>query len=198
MDCPSGFQAKWQAEYPNRKGVQYWWDYDERVNKSLEGARGNDEILRFVWAWPGGNCSEYEADPKRLVVANVGTKFARRLRRIFVQASPSVDCDMGDENTPSEPEFQIVQWEPDFLSDEKVTWQVAYEFNRVEYWWDYNAHVSQGLDNSLKLGELLGFNWDWGILKRGEISEYVADPVHGVVTNQKTQHARKIRRMLMP
>ncbi len=185
--CPSGTQAAWQVEYPDDQGVNYWWDYDESVVKGLENARKNDELLRFVWAWPNGKVSEYEADPKRGLVANVGTEHGRKLRRLFVQCSPSADAEMQEqEDQPGA--------EP---GEEKVRWQVAYERRGVEYWWDYDTNVSLGLEQSLRSGKLLGFDWDWGPRKSGEISEYVADPMLGIVVNQKTQFARKIRRVFL-
>ena len=79
----------------------------------------------------------------------------------------------------------------------QVIWQVAYDHNGVTYWWDYDANVSAGLENARANQELLAFNWAWGALKNGEISEYVADPEQGVVINQATNHPRRIRRVTM-
>ena len=79
----------------------------------------------------------------------------------------------------------------------QVSWQVAYDYNGVTYWWDYDANVSAGLENALANQEVLIFNWAWGALKNGEISEYVADPEQGLVLNQATKHERKIRRVTM-
>ncbi len=114
--CPSGTQAAWQVEYPDDQGVNYWWDYDESVVKGLENARKNDELLRFVWAWPNGKVSEYEADPKRGLVANVGTEHGRKLRRLFVQCSPSADAEMQEQEDQPGAEGP---------GEEKVHWQVS-------------------------------------------------------------------------
>ena len=80
---------------------------------------------------------------------------------------------------------------------EKVIWQVAYDHNGVTYWWDYDANVSAGLENALANHRFLTFNWAWGTLKNGEISEYVADLKQGFVLNQATKRERKIRRVTM-
>ena len=79
----------------------------------------------------------------------------------------------------------------------QVIWQVAYDHNGVTYWWDYDANVSADLENAFVNQKVLIFNWAWGALKNGEISEYVADPEQGLVLNQATKHERKIRRVTM-
>ena len=93
---------------------------------------------------------------------------------------------------------QPVQLFPVMYSDAEkvqVIWQVAYDHNGVTYWWDYDANVSAGLENARANHRFLTFNWAWGTLKNGEISEYVADPEHCVVINQATNHSRRIRRV---
>ncbi len=82
------------------------------------------------------------------------------------------------------------------LGEEKVRWQVAYNYD-IDYWWDYGTNISLGLEQSLSSGKLLGFDWDWGSRKNGEISQYIADPMQGVVVNQKTQFKRNIRRFFL-
>ena len=190
--CPLGFQVVWQVMYPDDTGVDYWRDYNENVSKGLEDARADGEILRFVWAWPNGSTSKYEADPKRLLVVNVGTEHARVLRRVLVhvQSSPSADAEMVNTDDMDEPLQEV----PADCGNCTVVWQVAYG----QYWWDYDKNVSHGLEHSWKSGEMLAFNWDWKERKQGEISEYVADPLTGYVVNQSTLHGRKIRRMLFP
>jgi hypothetical protein len=81
--------------------------------------------------------------------------------------------------------------------DSQVLWQVRYEQGGVQYWWDYDETISFGLENAWRNGELFGFEWDWKEHKNGEISEYLADPEHGLVVNENTKWERKIRRIVL-
>ena len=87
------------------------------------------------------------------------------------------------------------------VPDSAARWQVACEHCGVEYWWDYDFNIRADLEKTLAARTLLGFLWAWGdpvqVLKNGKVTEYVADPVLGVVVNQKTKRARKIRRVIV-
>ena len=128
--------------------------------------------------------SYYKADLKNLVVTDIDEhECTRKLRRIVVQRVPSAGVDDG----------RIVQA---LNSGNNYCWQVAYVRMGVEYWWDYDTKVNSGLEVSLLCGELLEIEWNWGNLKGGQVTYYVADPLHGVVKNTKTEYDRKIRRYL--
>ena len=49
--------------------------------------------------------------------------------------------------------------------------------------WDYDAAVSEALEQCLANEQSLWFSWDWGRLKQGKISNYEADPRNGIVRN---------------
>ena len=86
-DIPLGCFAIWQVEYPDNRGVQYWWDYDEQTTNALERLRTTSfgSSLRFSLAFPNGRTSEYQADPAIMRVTNQDTQFTRNIRRVLVQ-----------------------------------------------------------------------------------------------------------------
>ena len=133
--------------------------------------------------------SKYKADLKNLVVTDIDEhECTRKLRRIVVQRVPSADAEMHGVD-----DGRIVQA---LNSGNNYCWQVAYVRMGVEYWWDYDTKVNSGLEVSLRYGELLEIEWNWGNLKDGQVTYYVADPLRGVVKNTKTEYDRKIRRYL--
>ena len=67
----------------------------------------------------------------------------------------------------------------------------------VDYWWDYDATVSEALEQGLANNELVTFSWNWGQLKNGKISEYVADPCSGIVRNLQNSREKRLRRVLV-
>ncbi len=172
--APVGWQVAWQVSYPDSQGVGYWWDYDKQdIVTSLESARGQTDLIRFVYPWSGGRCVTYEADLVLRVVRKVGADYVRRLRRVFVQSPPF--SNFGGSNC----------------------WQVLYKRCDVDYWWDYDATVSEALEQGLANNELVTFSWNWGQLKNGKISEYVADPCSGIVRNLQNSREKRLRRVLV-
>jgi hypothetical protein len=172
--APVGWQLAWQVLYPDSKDVGYWWDYDQQhIVTSLESTSDPNGLLRFEYPWSNGRSVTYEADTVRMVVRKDGADYARRLRRVFVQA----------------PHFSNV--------GESNCWQVLYKKGDVEYWWDYDAAVSEALEQCLANEQSLWFSWDWGRLKEGKISNYEADPRNGIVRNLENGRDKRLRRVLV-
>ena len=73
-------------------------------------------------------------------------------------------------------------------------WQVAYDRKGEEYWWEYDSNISARLEEKLRSGEHLYFDFDWN----RKTNHYVADPVSGQVVNSDTQSTRKLRRVILP
>ena len=134
--------------------------------------------------------SKYKADLKNLVVTDIDEhECTRQMRRIVVQRVPSADAEMHGVD-----DGRIVQA---LNSGNNYCWQVAYVRMGVEYWWDYDTKVNSGLEVSLLCGELFEIEWNWGNLKGGQVTYYVADPLRGVVKNTATEYYRKIRFILV-
>jgi hypothetical protein len=108
-----------------------------------------------------------------MVVRKDGADYARRLRRVFAQSPPF--SNVGESNC----------------------WQVLYKKGDVDYWWDYDAAVSEALEQCLANEQSLSFSWDWGQLKEGKISNYEADPRNGIVRNLENGRDKRLRRVLV-
>ncbi len=130
-------------------------------------------LLRFEYPWSDGRSVTYEADMVRMVVRKDGADYARRLRRVFVHSRPF--SNVGESNC----------------------WQVLYKNGDVDCWWDYDAAVSEALEQGLATEQLVSFSWDWDQLKNGKISNYVADPCNGVVRNLENGREKRLRRVLV-
>ncbi len=171
-----GWQVAWQVSYPNSKGVDYWWGCDKHdILTSMESARGQPDLFHFVYR-SGGRCVTYEADLVRGFVGKTGAKSVRKLRRVFVQSPPAaavLNC------------------------GGSIRWQVLYKRSGVDYWCDYDAAVSEALEQGLATEQLVSFSWDWDQLKNGKISNYVADPCNGVVRNLENGGEKRLRRVLV-
>ena len=172
--APVGWQVAWQVLCPHSKGVGYWWDYDKQdIVTSLESASEANGLLRFEYPCSDGRSVTYEADTVRMVVRKDGADYARRLRRVFVQSPPF--SNVGESNC----------------------WQVLYKKGDVDYWWDYDAAVSEALEQCLANEQSLSFSRDWGQLKEGKISNCEADPRNGIVRNLENGREKRLRRVLV-
>ncbi len=74
---------------------------------------------------------------------------------------------------------------------------MLYKNGDVDYWWDCDAAASEALEQGLAAEQLVSFSWDWGQLKNGKISNYVADPCDGVVRNLQNGRDQRLRRVLV-
>ncbi len=175
--APVGWQVAWQVLCPHSKGVGYWWDCDKQdIGTSLESASVRNVLLRFEYPWSDGRSVTYEADMVRMAVRKDGADYARRLRRVFVQSPPAAAVlNFGG----------------------SIRWQVLYKRRGVEYWWDYDAAVSEALEQGLATEQLVSFSWDWDQLKNGKISNCVTDPCNGVVRNLENGGEKPLRRVLV-
>jgi hypothetical protein len=175
--APVGRQLAWQVLFPDSKDVGYWCGYDQQdIVTSLESTSDPNGLLRFEYPWSNGRSVTYEADTVRMVVRKDGADYARRLRRVFVQSPPAAAVlNFGG----------------------SIRWQVLYKRRGVEYWWDYDAAVSETLEQCLANEQSLWFCWDWGRLKQGKISNYEADPRNGIVRNLENGRDKPLRRVLV-
>ena len=174
-----GWQVAWQVSYPDSKGVDYWWDYDKQdIVTSMESARGQPDLLRFVYPWSGGRCVTYEADLVRGFVGKAGAKSVRKLRRVFVQSPPAAAVlNFGG----------------------SIRWQVLYKRRDVDYWCDYNATDSAALEDALANEELVAFCSEEALAnEKVKINcQYEADPRNGVVRNLQNGRDQRLRRVLV-
>ncbi len=176
-----GWQVAWQVSYPDSKGLDHWWDYDKQdIVTSMESARGQPDLFRFVYPWSGGRCVTYEADLVRGFVGKAGAKSVRNLRRVFVQSPPAAAVlNFGG----------------------SIRWQVLYKSRDVNYWCDYNATVSAALDDALANEQLLTFSSKEALanekVKNRNISQCQADPRNGVLRNLQNGRDQRLRRVLV-
>ena len=140
---------------------------------SFESARGQTDLIRFVYPWSDGRSVTYEADMVLMVVRKDGADYARKLRRVLVQSTPF--SNLGESNCR----------------------QVLYKNGDVDYWWVYDAAVSEALEQGLATEQLVSFSWDWDQLKNGKISKCVADPCSGIVRNLQNSREKRLRRVLV-
>ena len=90
----SGNNYCWQVAYV-RMGVEYWWDYDTKVNSGLEVSLCSGELVKFDWDWgdlKDGQVDIYVADPLRGVVKNTATEYYRKIRRYLSLSKRELDC----------------------------------------------------------------------------------------------------------
>ena len=82
---------------------------------------------------------------------------------------------------------------PITLKPSLVLWQEAFRAKGA----GSHAAVSEALEQGLANNELVTFSWNWGQLKNGKISNYVADPCNGVVRNLENGREKRLRRVLV-
>ena len=174
-----GWQVAWQVSCPDSKGLDHWWDYDKQdIVTSMESARGQPDLFRFVYPWSGGRCVTYEADLVRGFVGKAGAKSVRNLRRVFVQSPPAAAVlNFGG----------------------SIRWQVLYKRRDVDYWCDYNATDSAALEDALANEELVAFCSEEALAnEKVKINcQYEADPRNGVVRNLQNGRDQRLRRVLV-
>ena len=159
--------------------MDYWWDYDKQdIVTSMESARGQPDLFRFVHPWSDGRSVTYEADLVRGFVGKAGAKSVRKLRRVFVQSPPAAAVlNFGG----------------------SIRWQVLYKRRDVDYWCDYNAADSAALEDALANEELVAFCSEEALAnEKVKINcQYEADPRNGVVRNLQNGRDQRLRRVLV-
>ncbi len=174
-----GWQVAWQVSYPDSKGLDHWWDYDKQdIVTSMESARGQPDLFRFVYPWSDGRSVTYGADLVRGFVGKAGAKSVRNLRRVFVQSPPAAAVlNFGG----------------------SIRWQVLYKRRDVNYWCDHNATDSAALEDASANEALVAFCSEEALAnEKVKINcQYEADPRNGVVRNLQNGRDQRLRRVLV-